>query len=313
MPPQVGAKPPERLELGRFSDRLSFLYAEHCVVHRDENAVTFSDADGIIHAPAAVLAAVLLGPGTRITHAAMHLLGTCGVGVVWVGEHGVRYYAHGRPLSASSRLAELQAKLISNRRSRLAVAREMYRMRFEDDDVTTATLAELRGREGVRMRRRYREESKRTNVPWSRRSYDPADYESGDPINRALTAGNAALYGVAHAAVVAMGCVPSLGFVHRGTDRAFVYDIADLYKSDLVLPLAFDVVAAGADDVGGEMRRRLRDKVRRSRMMQRIPRDIAALLGADSTVDDETQAELELWADVGFVLAGRNYAENEPC
>lgn len=309
----IGAKPPERLELGRFADRLSFLYAERCVVHREDNAVTFSDADGIVHAPAAVLAAVILGPGTRVTHAAMNLLGTCGVTVVWVGEQGVRYYAHGRPLSASSRMAELQAKLISNNRTRLRVARDMYRMRFADENVDSVTLRELRGREGARMRRRYREESMRTGVAWTRRSYDPADYESGDPINRALTAGNAALYGVVHAGVVAMGCVPSLGFVHRGTDRAFVYDIADLYKSELVLPIAFDTAAAGIDDVDGEVRRRIRDAVRKNRLMQRIPRDIVTLLGAEVSETDPERSELQLWSEVGYVDARVNYSRESTC
>lgn len=308
-----GAKPPERYELGRLRDRLSFLYVEHSIVHRDGNAVTFADDEGTTHVPAAVLGAVLLGPGTRISHAAVSLLGMCGVTIVWVGEQGVRYWAHGRPISASSRMAEAQANLISNRRSRLAVAREMYRMRFGDDeDVSTATMAQLRGREGARMRRRYREESSRTGVAWRRRNYDADDFAAGDPINQALTAANAALYGVCHAAVVALGCVPSLGFVHKGTDRSFVFDVADLYKSEIALPVAFDVVASGSDNVPSDTRRAMRDRFVTSRLLQRIPDDIERLL--DTTFDEEAslEADLLLWSESGDVDAGRNYgAETE--
>lgn len=69
--------------------------------------------------------------------------------VVWVGEQGVRQYAHGRSLNHSSRILQAQAKLVSNQRSRVAVARKMYQMRFPNDDVSDLTMAELRGKEAA--------------------------------------------------------------------------------------------------------------------------------------------------------------------
>lgn len=134
-----------RQELARVEDRLSFLYVERAVVNRDANALTITDQRGVVHVPATDLAAVLLGPGTRVTYAAMALLGDAGVSVVWVGEKGVRYYAHGRPPAKSSRMAEAQAKVVTNQRTRLNCARAMYGMRFPGEDVSRATMAQLRG------------------------------------------------------------------------------------------------------------------------------------------------------------------------
>ncbi|CAB0867340.1 type I-E CRISPR-associated endonuclease Cas1 [Corynebacterium diphtheriae] len=222
--------PLDRLLLPRIESRLSFLYVERAVINRDGNALTIKDQRGIAHVPATQLAVVLLGPGTKVTYAAMALLGDAGASVVWVGEKGVRYYAHGRPPAKTSRFAEAHARLWSNQRTRLRCARRMYDMRFPGEEISQLSLAQLRGREGARMKKIYAAEAQRTGVVWTRRNYDPQDFESGDPINRALTEGSAALYGIAHAVIVGLGFIPSLGIVHTGTDRAFVYDIADLYK-----------------------------------------------------------------------------------
>lgn len=311
MKPIPGAKPPERQELGRFSDRLSFLYAERCIVHREDNAVTFTDQSGTTHAPAAMLAALVLGPGTRVSHAAMSLLGTCGVSVVWVGENGVRYYAHGRSPSGSSRMAEAQAKLVTNTRSRLRVAREMYRMRFGDEDVSSATMSQLRGFEGARMRKLYKLHSDRTGVKWSRRNYDPEDFASSDRVNTALTVGYTAMYGIAHAAIVSIGCIPALGFVHTGTDRAFTYDVADLYKADVVIPAAFDLAADDGDDVEGDMRRAVRDAIVAQKILQRMVRDIRTLLEVDEGDESAPEPQLFLWSEAGRVQARQNYSDAE--
>lgn len=148
-----GAIPPSSSELFRSSDRLSFVYVEHATISRADSAVTFVKEEGVVHCPAASLSALLLGPGTRITHQAMALLGECGTTVVWVGEQGVRYYASGKSVARSSRLLIAQAKLVSNTRSRLAVARMMYQWRFPGEDTSELTMQQLRGREGARDRK----------------------------------------------------------------------------------------------------------------------------------------------------------------
>jgi CRISPR-associated protein Cas1 len=160
-------------------------------------------------------------------------------------------------------------------------------MRFPDEDVSELTMQQLRGREGTRVRRIYREHAERTGVEWTGRNYDRANFDTGDPINQALSAANAALYGIVHSVIVALGCSPALGFVHTGHHRSFVYDIADLYKAELTIPVAFDIAAGTAPDVTGETRRRLRDTLHNGKLLQRCARDIGQLLLADEVGDPD--------------------------
>lgn len=160
-------------ELTRVAERISFVYLERCVVHRDANAITAEDADGTKHIPSATIGTLLLGPGTRITHQAMSVLAESGAAVAWVGEQGVRYYAGGRALSRSSALVEAQATLWANRRTRLEVARAMYRLRFPDEDPSGLTRRELLGHEGHRVKECYRLQAERTDVPWRGRRLRP--------------------------------------------------------------------------------------------------------------------------------------------
>lgn len=309
-----GAPPPSVPELVRAQDRLTFVYVEHSVVHRDASAVTATDARGTVHIPAATLSTLLLGPGTRISHQAMVLLAESGATAVWVGERAVRYYAHGRPLARSSRLLEAQAELVTNRQRRLGVARAMYAMRFPGEDTSGLTMQQLRGREGARVRRVYREHSERTGVEWGRRDYRPDDFDASDAVNRALSAANSALYGVVHAAVVALGCSPGLGFVHTGHDRSFVYDIADLYKAETSIPVAFDIAAEEYADVGAVARRTMRDRMHEARILERCVRDIRLLLtGTDEDVvtDSGWGADVVALWDGGdrVVSGGVNYED----
>ena len=122
--------------LPKVRERISFIYLERCVINRQENAITITDARGTVFLPSAVLSVIMLGPGTKITHRAMELLGDSGVTSIWVGEYGVRYYAHGRPLTHTSKLLLAQANLVTNSRTRIDVARKMYAMRFPGEDVS---------------------------------------------------------------------------------------------------------------------------------------------------------------------------------
>lgn len=312
MKPVSGTPPSDIGDLVRAEDRLSFVYVERSTIHREGNAVTAEDARGVVHIPAATLGALLLGPGTRITHQAMVLLADSAATVVWVGERGVRYYAHGRSLARSSRLLEAQARLVTNQSSRLAVARKMYAMRFEGEDVSTLTMQQLRGREGARVKRMYRQEAERTGVEWTRRDYRPDDFDASDDINKALSAATTCLYGVAHAVIVALGCSPGLGFVHTGHVRSFVFDVSDLYKAEYAVPAAFDAVASGAEDLEGAVRRGIRDRLVDGKLMARCVADVHYLLreGSDEpgiTLDEDVT---RLWAGgMRTVIGGTGYGE----
>ncbi|MFI6063430.1 type I-E CRISPR-associated endonuclease Cas1e [Streptomyces sp. NPDC051286] len=296
--------------LTRTSERLSFIYLERCTVHRDANAITAEDADGTTHIPSATIGTLLLGPGTRITHQAMSVLGETGAAVAWVGEQGVRYYAGGRALTRSSALAEAQAVQWANVRSRLAVARAMYRLRFPDEDPDGLTRKGLLGREGRRVKDCYRAQAARTGVPWHGRKYTPGDFAAGDPVNQAITAAAQCMYGIAHAVVASLGCSPALGFVHSGHELSFVLDIADLYKTEIGIPLAFDIAAEDEEDVASRTRRALRDRINEASLLDRCVDDIKRLLLNDEagpTIPSD-QDVVTLHSDGDRkVAAGRNY------
>lgn len=303
-------KPAKVTELARIQDRISFLYLERCLVNRDSNAITATNERGTVHVPAAAIGCVLLGPGTTVTQQAMLLMADSGTSAVWVGEHGVRYYAHGQPLGRNTKLLQAQAAAVSNPRSRLAVARAMYERRFPGEDVSGMTMQQLRGREGARVRSLYREHSGRTGVSWHGRQYDASDFSAGDVVNQALSAANSALYGVVHAVIVGLGCAPGLGFVHTGHHRSFVYDVADLYKAALTIPLAFDIAAAQPADVASEARRRFRDTQHDGLLLTRIIRDLQEFLLPLEAEPLEVGDVISLWDDkVGKVSGGVNYEE----
>lgn len=197
-----GADKPKLQQLPRIDDRVSFIYVEHAKIHRKDSAITVADAKGIVQIPVAMIGVLLLGPGTDISHRAVQLLGETGTSVCWVGEQGIRQYAHGRALSHSSRLLEAQARLVSNQRSRLNVARKMYAMRFPNEDISGLTMQQLRGREGARVRKIYASLSKEYGIDWNGREYKVDDFESGTPVNQALSVGNVALYGLVYSVIV---------------------------------------------------------------------------------------------------------------
>jgi CRISP-associated protein Cas1 len=154
----------------------------------------------------------------------------------------------------------------------------MYQMRFPDEDPAGLTRHELLGREGRRVKACYRAQAARTGIPWRGRQYVPGDFTSGDPVNQAITAAAQCMYGIAHAVVTSLGCSPALGFVHSGHELSFVLDIADLYKTEIGIPLAFDIAAQDEEDVGARTRRALRDRINETSLLNRCVDDIKRLL-----------------------------------
>ena len=110
-------------------------------------------------------------------------------------------------------------------------------------------MQQLRGREGSRIRNVYRKEAARTGVKWKGRSYSVNNYSESDDVNAALSVANAVLYGIIYSVVCSLGCCPALGFIHTGHDRSFIYDIADLYKTETSIPVAFDIASETHDNI----------------------------------------------------------------
>lgn len=281
--------------LPKFRDGLSFLYAEHCRVDREDRAIAIHDERGKVPVPCASLALLLLGPGVTITHAAVMTLADCGCLVAWTGEQGVRFYACGTGETRSADNVMHQALLWADASLHREVVYRLYRMRFGDPPSPDLSLEQLRGREGVRVREAYAAAARQSGIEWRGRNYDSGAWSKADPVNRALSAANSCLYGVCHAGIVSAGFSPALGFIHTGKALSFVYDVADLYKVDLSVPVAFSEAAAGDNDLERRVRRTMRDRMTESRLLERVVPDIQEALGLSSRVADR---EYEVVLDV---------------
>jgi CRISPR-associated protein Cas1 len=226
----------------------------------------------------------MLGPGTSITHAAVKALADNGCLLLWTGEDATRMYAQGTGETRKAYHLLRQAELAGDEVKRLQVVRRMYELRFEEPLEPGLDLPQIRGKEGARVRNAYAQAAREFGVEWQGRNYDRSDWYNSDPINRALSTANALLNGLCHAAIVSGGYSPALGFIHTGKQLSFVYDIADLYKVEVTIPVAFWAVSEGTQDLYKRVRLGTREAFKHHRLLQRILPDIDQLLNIDSEV-----------------------------
>ncbi len=302
-------------ELPKFRDGLSYLYIEHGRIEQRHKSIAWYGKEGEVAVPCASLGVLLLGPGTTVTHAAVKSLADNGCSICWVGEDGVRFYASGVGETRNSRNLIRQAEAWANRSSHMQIVEMMYRLRFPDPLPNGLTLRQIRGMEGVRVREAYAQASRASGVPWAGRNYERAAWDKADPINRALSAGFACIYGVCHAGIISAGYSPALGFVHTGKQLSFVYDMADLYKTQLVVPTAFAIVAESIQGVEGRIRAAVRDEIRKTRLLRRIVDDLSRLFVLHQE-DDPYAADGakpgDLWDPQGHVTGGVGYGAHDP-
>lgn len=292
-------------ELPKLRDSLSYLYVEHAVLNQKDHAIEYIREDeGRVMIPVAALSVLLLGPGTKITHAAIRTLSDNGCAVVWVGEEGTKFYAQGSGETRRSYHLLRQAEFSCDPQKRLQVVRLMYQKRFPETLSDDLTLEQIRGMEGARVRSAYYQASHQYGIEWHGRSYDRGNWGNSDPVNRALSAANALLNGLCHTAIVSGGYSPALGFIHTGKQLSFVYDIADLYKAEITIPLAFQIVAESTERVEARVRTACREKFRTAKLLDHILPDIDNLLeinpqavAEDGNYDEDPALPAPLWSD----------------
>lgn len=262
-------------------ERMSILFVEKGQLDVLDGAFVVLDKTGVrTHIPVGGVACLMLEIGTRISHAAVRLAAQVGTLLVWIGEGGVRLYSAGQPGGARADRLLYQASLALDEDARLKVVREMYRRRFGEEPPARRSVEQLRGIEGARVRQMYKLLAEQFGVQWKQRNYDTSEWNAADVPNRCLSAATACLYGVTEAAVLAAGYAPAVGFIHTGKPLSFVYDMADLYKFETVVPIAFAIAARLPADPEREVRHQCRDGFRKSRLLERIIPDIEAILAA---------------------------------
>ena len=262
-------------------DRLSVLFIEKGNLDVLDGAFVVVDKTGArTHIPVGSVACLMLEPGTRVSHAAVTLASRVGCLLVWVGDGGVRLYASGQPGGARADRLLYQAKLALDDVARLKVVRKMYAMRFKEEPPERRSVEQLRGIEGVRVRKMYELLARQYGVEWKHRNYDHTEWGSGDVPNRCLSSATACLYGISEAAILAAGYAPAVGFIHTGKPQSFVYDIADIFKFETVVPVAFRVAAKKPNNPEREVRIACRDVFRQSKVLSRIIPAIEVILAA---------------------------------
>ena len=295
-------------ELPKLSDSISYLYIEHAVIEQNDFSIIAIRQDGKIPIPVSSVTCLLLGPGTSITHAAVRALCDNGCMTVWCGENGGRFYASGIGETRSSKNLLVQARCCMDEKKHMEVVRKMYEIRFPGIPTKGLTLQQIRGMEGIRVRKIYEQMSRSTGVTWKKRIYKADNWEETDEINQALSEANAMLYSLCHAAIVSLGYSPGLGFVHTGKQLSFVYDIADLYKTETSIPAAFEAVQKGGEDISHHLRILFRKYFANARILSRISEDLSVLF-AEKVGENKENAACpgELWDGVQSVSGGKNY------
>lgn len=265
---------------------MSILFVEKGEIDVVDGAFVRVDCQGervrpiLTQIPVGGVACIMLEPGTRVSHRAAALAARVGTLLVWVGEAGVRLYSAGQPGGARADRLLYQARLALDENLRLKVVRKMYALRFGEQPPARRSVEQLRGIEGARVRRAYQLLAQKYGIKWNGRNYDPAEWDVSDLPNRCLSSATAALYGVTEAAILAAGYAPAVGFIHTGKPLSFVYDVADIYKFETVVPAAFKVAAAPSDNPERAVRLACRDIFRQTKLLERIIPDIENVLAA---------------------------------
>lgn len=273
-------------------ERISMLFIEYGQIDVLDGAFVVVDKNGVrTHIPVGSVACLMLEPGTRVSHAAAALASRVGCLLVWVGEAGVRLYASGQPGGARADRLLYQAKLALDDDARLKVVRKMYAFRFKEEPPARRSVEQLRGIEGARVRKMYQLLAQRYGVQWKGRNYDAQEWGSGDLPNRCVSSATACLYGITEAAVLAAGYAPAVGFIHTGKPLSFVYDIADLFKFDAIVPMAFRIAAENPNGPERAVRIACRDVFRQTKLLEKIIPVIEEILAAGDLSPPEPPEE----------------------
>lgn len=262
------------------SSRSGLYLLERCrVMEKDGTVVYARPAEGrkamtfFFNVPVAATSAILLGQGSSITQAAARILSANGVMVGFTGTGGTPLFlasqdeyrptdrlqrwiaawiAPERRLRASLVLHDMRCRMIEASWSKHPVlgGTNAWRGaidRFRDALAEVSTLAEAMGHEGAFTKSLYRHAADAILDARGGFRRKAGDGDGTDLANRHLDQGNYLAYGLASVALWALGVPAGLPVTHGATRAGgLVFDIADVIKDAMTLPVAFDHAAAKA-------------------------------------------------------------------
>jgi len=308
----------ERIYMNRkiipaLKSQISFLYIDYGKIVQSDSGICLYQDNKRVDIPCGSILCIMIGPGTSITHRAVENIADSGSMIIWTGNQANHMYAYGIPDNQSTENLLRQIKYHENIEKHLLVARRMYAIRFSEKDknnLTKMNLAQMRGAEGNRMKKIYQKFSEEYHVPWTGRNYKTEDWENQNEINKALSVSNRLLYNICHAAIMLLGYSPSIGFIHTGSMRSFVYDVADLYKEKITIPTAFEVISENDyNDLELKIQTTIRKYIKKEKLLSNIPKNISFLF------DEKLHEEMnfmdlnELWDKDKNISSGKNYGD----
>lgn len=229
---------------------------------------------------------ILLGPGSTVSHDALRILARHGTLLAAVGEGGTKFYTAPPMGQGRSETARAHARLWADETERLNVARRMYAFRF-GRILPHRDIAVLRGIEGSRMKETYRITADRFGIPWEGRRYNRDRPEDADIANQAINHAATFVECAADVAVAAIGALPPLGFIHEDSSNAFTLDIADLFRAEVTIPLAFRVAKKVLGDPRLSLERTLRKEsameFRRTKLIPKMIDRVKELFHVDDS------------------------------
>lgn len=276
----------ERLQLPH-ADRHGVLYLDRGLLSIQDGCLHFESGGGVLpvghyQVPHQTVSALLIGPGTSVSHDVLRLLARHGTTLIAVGTDGTRHYTAPALGPDRSDIARAPARLWADEKKRLAIARKMYARRL-GEVLPHTDIAVLRGIEGARVKESYRLVAESFGMKWGGRRYDRQAPEAADAANQALNHAATAVRSAAGVAVAALSALPQLGFIHEDSDQSFVLDIADLYREVVTLPIAFAVAKRvgeeGNDPIDRMVRQCAAREFRRLGLISKMIDDIKGLLG----------------------------------
>lgn len=290
-------KPPSSLVCS-IKNKISFLYLEYGIICRENNSLLFKQGINEYDLPVGVVSSLLLGPGCSITQPAMIEISRWGCSVSFTNKDGLGLLASYLATTASSaRNSILQAQIVSDSRKRLQVARKMFAFRWGAENVPKSySLKELMMLEGRRVQKAYNAQAEKYELFFIRKNRPDFDVKEYN-VNHFLTSANHILYGVVSNVVQVLGFSPRLGVVHNGQANSFVYDIADLYKEKIIIPLCFELFSQG--EGLGILRSAMRERLLDYRFMPTIVDDIYSIFDIGS--EDDKEAVSSLWTPDGII------------
>lgn len=277
------------------ADRHGLLWLEYGRLSVEDGTLHFVAAQsetlgaGDYAIPFQAVSMLLLGPGTSLTHDVLRLAARHGMLIAAIGEGGVKCYTAPPMGQGRSDVARGHAERWADPKRRLDTARRMYAWRFgrvlPHRDITT-----LRGIEGARMKESYKLVAQRFGIDWQGRRYDRDDPTATDLPNQAINHAATFLESAADIAVAAVGALPPLGFIHEDSSNAFTLDVADLWRVEATLPLAFGAVRAVREgkthNLEQELRRRAARAFRQEKVIPRMIERIRELFDVDDRSGD---------------------------